>query len=402
MCLYCNNSIYLFHSSVAQSQSAIGSIVENVTSFGSNVTLTCTGAAATGDRGIIFWIRLSPLSLLAQKIGVTTEDTLVHVLTNVNASDGGDYICLFSSMLAENVNDTKTLQILPYFTVYPQNVELEQMEILRLTCEAEAFPSPSIQWEKMNRVTEMFEAISGENSTVFMINSVSFSDFGMYRCVASNVINGVEYNATSSSALVTISPRGLVNVQQQNMIFNYEDEVNLICTCQGGPNNMFTWLLNGSAITSGTNNYTLISTEVFSILTINRITAPDHGGLYQCIAQNIAGNGSDTTFVFVSPRFLIHPVQTLVISGMINNLTCEAESFPVPQYTWHKHEQDGRTLDVGPDDYLLQFNPIVFDDAGIYQCIATSNSITIYSNNATLYGELNIYNINLMLTYSTF
>ena len=125
---------------------------------------------------------------------------------------------------------------------------------------------------------------------------------------------------------------------------------------------------------------------------INRITAPDHGGLYQCIARNIAGNGSDTTYIFVSPRFLIHPVQTLAISGMINNLTCKAESFPVPQYMWYKHEENGRTLDVGPDDYLLPFNPIVFGDAGIYQCIATSNSITIYSNNATLYGELNICN----------
>ena len=289
------------------------------------------------------------------------------------------------------------LFVVPKFVVHPQNVELEQMQILRLTCEVEAFPSPSIQWEKMNRMAGMFEAILGENNTVFMINSVTFSDFGMYRCVASNVINDVKYNATSSAALVTISPEGSVMIQSQNMTFNYEDKVNLTCTCEGGPNNTFTWLLNGSVITSGTNSYTVISKEFSSILMINRITAPDHGGLYQCIAQNIAGNGSDTTYVFVSPRFLIHPVQTLAISGMINNLTCEAESFPVPQYMWYKHEENGRTLDVGPDNYLLPFNPIVFGDAGIYQCTATSKSITIYSYNATLYGELNIYNINLIL-----
>ena len=267
-----------------------------------------------------------------------------------------------------------------------------------LTCVVEAFPSPLIQWEKMNRVTEMFEAIVGENSTVFIIRSVIFSDFGMYRCVASNVINGVEYNATSLAALVTISPEGSVMIQPQNMTFNYEDEVNITCTCDGGPNNMFSWLLNGSIITSGTNSYTISSTEFSSILTISGIRAPDHGGLYQCIKENIAGNGSDTTYVFISPRFLTHPMETtLAISGMINNLTCEVESFPIPQYMWYKHEENGRTLDVGPDDYLLPFNPIVFGDVGIYQCIATSNSITIYSNNATLYGELNICNIILIL-----
>ena len=261
------------------------------------------------------------------------------------------------------------------------------MQILRLTCEAEAFPSPLIQWEKMNRVTGMFEAIVSESSTVFMINSVTFSDFGMYRCVASNVINGVEYNTTSSEAVVTISPKGSVMVQPQNATFDYEDEVNLTCTCQGGPNNTFIWLLNASFIISGTNSYTIISTEFSSILMINRITAPDHGGLYQCITKNIAGNGSDTSYVYISPRFLIHPVQTLAVNGVINNLTCEAESFPVPQYMWYKHEKIERSFDVGPNDYLFPFNPIVFSDAGIYQCIATSKSITIYSNNATLYGE---------------
>ena len=261
------------------------------------------------------------------------------------------------------------------------------MQILRLTCEAEAFPSPLIQWEKMNRVTGMFEAIVSESSTVFMINSVTFSDFGMYRCVASNVINGVEYYTTSSAAVVSISPKGSVMIQPQNVTFNYEDEVNLTCTCQGGPNNTLIWLLNGSSIISGTNSYTIISTEFSSILMINRITAPDHGGLYQCIAKNIVGNGRNTTYVYISPRFLTHPVQTLALSGVINNLTCEAESFPVPQYMWYKHEKNGRSFNVGPDDYLFPFNPIVFGDAGIYQCTATSNSITIYSNNGTLYGE---------------
>ena len=392
MCLYCNNSTYSFHSSVAQSQSAFGSIVENVTSFGSNVTLTCSGAVATGDIGTLRWIRLSPLSVLAEKEDVTTEDTLVHILTNVDASDGGDYICRVDSILAADVDDIGTLQIFPYFTIHPQNKELNGGDTLNLTCVAGAFPSPSIQWEKMNSTTGTFEEIPDQNSTSFIITSVAINDSGTYHCVATNMINDVEYNATSSAALVTVTISPTVMIQSKNMTFEYEDEVNLTCICQEGPCNMFSWSLNGSIITSGTNSFTISSTELSSILTISRISAPDHGGLYQCIAQNNAGNGRDTTYVFVGPRFIIHSVLTLAVNGMNNNLTCEAESFPVPQYMWRKHEQDGSTLDVGPDDYLLPFNPIVFGDAGIYQCIASSNSITIYSNNATLYGELNMCN----------
>ena len=325
-------------------------------------------------------------------IGPPRALTQVIVLNNITApTNGGKYYCVVQNEAGYDIVSS-TLFVVPEFIVQPQNMELQQLQTLRLTCEAEAFPSPSIQWEKMNRVTGMFEAIVGENRNVFMINSVNFSDFGMYHCVATNVINGVEYNTTSSAALVTISPEGSVMIQPQNMTFNYEDEVNLICTSQARPNNMFTWLVNGSAIKSGINSYTIISTEFFSVLMINHITAPDHGGLYQCIAQNSAGNGSNTTYVYISPRFLKHPVQILAVNGMINNLTCEAESFPVPQYIWHKHEKNGGTSDVGQNDHLLPFNPIGFSDAGVYQCTATSNSIIIYSNNATLSGELNICN----------
>ena len=322
--------------------------------------------------------------------------TPVLALTNITAPTyGGTYSCIVINDAGYGIKSS-TLFIVPEFIVHPQNKKLHAGDTLNLECVAEAFPSPSIQWERINIATGIFQVLPGVTSTVFSY-TINYSDFGMYRCVATNVINGVEYNATSSAALVTISPEGSVIISPKNVPFDYNNEVNLLCVCEGGPNNMFTWLFNGSTITSGTNNYTLSSTDDSSMLTISNITVHDHGGLYQCMAQNIAGNGSDTTYTFISPRFIIQPIQTLAVNGMINNLTCEAESFPVPQYMWRKHEQDGRTLDVGPDDYLLPFNPIVFGDAGIYQCIATSNSITIYSNNATLYGKLNICNINIIL-----
>ena len=316
---------------------------------------------------------------------ISKNQTLV--LYNINGSFGGTYDCLIINNAGFGI-DSSILFIIPEFVVHPQDKELKQMQTLRLKCEVEGFPFPYIQWEKKNRETGIYEETPCVDVTEFFISSVAFSDFGMYRCVATNVINGVEYNATSLAALVTISPEGSVMIQPQNATFNYKDEVNLTCTCQGGPNNTFTWLLNGSPIISGTNSYTISSTEFSSILMINRITARNHGGLYQCIAKNSAGNGSDTTHVYISPRFLANLVKTtLTVQGVGRRWSCRAESFPAPQYMWHKHEQDGRTLDVGTDNSILFFIPVYYGDAGIYQCTASSNSITIYSNNATLYGE---------------
>ena len=316
---------------------------------------------------------------------ISKNQTLV--LYNINGSFGGTYDCLIINNAGFGI-DSSILFIIPEIVVHPQRKNLERMQTLILNCEVDGFPFPHIQWEKKNRKSGIYEKTPCVDVTVFIISSVNFSDLGMYRCVASNVINGVEYNATSSTALVTISPEGSVMIQPQNTTFNYEDDVNLTCTCQGGPNNRIIWLFNRRGVKPDTNTYTVISTEFSSILTINRISAAKRGGLYRCNVRNNAGSSSDTTYVYVSPRFLTHPVKTtLSVRGMKIRLTCKARSFPIPQYMWYKHGEGGRTFDVGPKNFILLFNPVVFGDAGVYQCAATSNSNTIYSNNATLYGE---------------
>jgi len=67
-------------------------------------------------------------------------------------------------------------------------------------------------------------------------------------------------------------------------------------------------------------------------------------------------------------------------------LACEAEAFPEPQYQWMRVGGMFSENVAGVDSSLLVFNPVIFGDEGDYYCSATSNRVTVTSDNATLTG----------------
>ena len=268
------------------------------------------------------------------------------------------------------------------------------MTNLELTCNAEAFPSPFIKWQKLNVTTNTFEDFMDINGTSLSFSPITHDDFGVYRCVATNVINGEENIAYSDPAIVTVSPEGSIDIDVKNETFDYTGTARLECSANGGPNTTFTWYLNGSAIESGSNNITIeyifvvivvdgyiLYYKYSAILIISSVSAPQHGGAYTCMASNAAGSANVSTNLFVSPRFLIRPQDVRTQIGFNQSLTCEAESYPVPSYSWTK---EGSL--VGPSDYRFPFYPVEFGDEGEYTCTATSNSLSIDSS-AIFYGK---------------
>ena len=308
----------------------------------------------------------------------------VLVLMDVNApTNGGQYSCVAVND-AGNGTDSATLYFVPEFVVQPQDQLTTAGSTFNLTCMAEGFPYPSIQWQFMNRVSGLFEDIPGEVDNLLLFKDIEHSEFGMYRCVAMNLINEEVFEGISDPALVTVSPEGSIMLTPQNMTFDYQSQAVLNCTVEGGPNNKFQWFLNGSLVTSG-ENYTEISSSLLqSTLTITSVSAPMHGGTYRCEVTNPAGFDNAETLLFVSPRFIQQPeLQTLTTNGSNVVLICIAEAFPVPQYQW----MDTLSMQiVGQPQPLLEFLPAMFGDESIYQCHVSSNNLTIYSQEAQLHG----------------
>jgi len=70
-------------------------------------------------------------------------------------------------------------------------------------------------------------------------------------------------------------------------------------------------------------------------------------------------------------------------------LVCEVDAFPEPTYEWIKiNGPIDPTLNI--NSTVLMFDPVSFEDAGIYVCTVTSGNFTISSNMSTLTGNLSL------------
>ena len=114
-------------------------------------------------------------------------------LNSVSATDGGEYTCVVSNA-AGNDSINTTLYIRPYFTTQPMSVSTEAGQNETLTCEAEGFPEPTIQWFRDNGA-DFGMNVTGMDTSDLMFTPVQFGDEGDYYCTATS--NGESTNSST-------------------------------------------------------------------------------------------------------------------------------------------------------------------------------------------------------------
>ena len=184
---------------------------------GSNITFTCS--ARGGPNNTFLWFRTadinnalassnlltqSPLpvnQLIMELSNITLATRTVFTITSVNATENGGFYDCYVFNEAGYENNSTTLYVRPVITEQPIGRFVDVEETVSLSCRADSFPAPEYQWEMMNRTTKMFEPIENATDSTFTISSISYNDYGNYRCVAT--ANGIAENATSEPALIT-------------------------------------------------------------------------------------------------------------------------------------------------------------------------------------------------------
>ena len=121
-------------------------------------------------------------------------------MQSVNASHGGKYSCIVFNDAGIELSFAY-LYIQPYFITEPQDIEIDFAESFTLECEAESIPDSTIQWQKQLSNGDFYD-ISNEESSTLVFEKALLSDSGIYRCVATNIINGTEYMSNSTNAVV--------------------------------------------------------------------------------------------------------------------------------------------------------------------------------------------------------
>ena len=120
-------------------------------------------------------------------------------VNNIDASDGGEYSCYVFNETGISIG-TSEIFVKPYFTQDPADMTVDYLDRVELSCEAKAFPEPVEEWQFKNG--DLFEYLD-INGSIFVIREVVFSDSGnVYRCAATNVINGTEYTSFSTTATI--------------------------------------------------------------------------------------------------------------------------------------------------------------------------------------------------------
>ena len=129
-------------------------------------------------------------------------DPILNLYDITAPEDGGTYDCVVLNEAGFGYA-SGILFLVPEFVVHPEDMLAAEGDAFNLTCLAESFPYPSYQWQMMDSTTMEYVDITGETNTYLQFPNVTFNDLGRYRCVATNVINGIMMNETSNSSLVT-------------------------------------------------------------------------------------------------------------------------------------------------------------------------------------------------------
>ena len=155
----------------------------NILSRGDNVILTCSTRG--GPDNMFQW----------QKNGADLpgEDQTTLQLTDIDATDGGEYTCVVSNA-AGNSSINTTINIRLYFDMQPMDINTEAGQNHMLTCGAEAFPEPTIQWFRDDGA-DFGMNVTGMNTSDLMFTPVQFRDEGDYYCTATS--NGESTNSTT-------------------------------------------------------------------------------------------------------------------------------------------------------------------------------------------------------------
>ena len=158
-------------------------VSRNISTRGSSVTFDCS--ALGGPDNTYLWM------MNGDTLG--NESTLI--VMDIDASSGGNYTCTVSNA-AGNDSASITLYVAPYIVTPLDEQSLTASgSNVNINCDAAGFPSPIVNWVDMTNMEV-------SNTSLLEFSPVMFGDEGLYRCVATTEINGLNFTATDETIVV--------------------------------------------------------------------------------------------------------------------------------------------------------------------------------------------------------
>ncbi|KYO34889.1 neuronal cell adhesion molecule isoform C [Alligator mississippiensis] len=331
----------------------------------------------------IYWLN-SRIMHIAQDARVNMgQDGYLYFAHAVPSDSHPDYIChahflsprtiIQKEPITLRVTPSNALKHRPPQLLVPRGESSAYVALqggtLLLECIPEGFPTPTVEWLRLNGPLPA-ERVSLENfQRTLQIQAVAEEDDGEYQCVARN-----SQGSTRHTFSVTVEAAPYWVRRPQSGIYAPGENVRLVCDVYGKPKPQVTWRMNGIPLEEV--DADLRRTVRGGTLILAQVE-PNDTQVMQCEAGNRHGRLLANAYVHV----LELPAQILTTDGLqysvVENssawLHCHPFGAPAPALTWLTEAQAPA---LGLDRAFIFTNGTLWlssaqlSDTGTYTCHA--------------------------------
>ncbi|CAL8326248.1 unnamed protein product [Merluccius merluccius] len=289
---------------------------------------------------------------------------------SIMQKDDGEYECMASNTQGTASHSfTVTVEAEPYWVETPQSLLYTPGETVRLHCQVDGIPTPTITW-----------SINGEPITVvdseprrvvrqgaFILMDAQLGDTAVYQCEATNIHGSILHN--TYIYVVELPPQIL---SSDGVVYHITEgkDIKMQCDTFGSPLPRITWERDGAMSFLTDTRVSLLTNGTLMMSSVNE----EDSGTYTCTIKhtNISIDAHlvvlNRTVILTGPQHL-RPVRgTDALFDCIFQIDTQLSS---PQVVWKKN---GYKFQESPNKYTVFLNQtlkvanVQSDDSGEYSC----------------------------------
>ncbi|XP_059177201.1 contactin-like [Physella acuta] len=202
---------------------------------------------------------------------------------------------------------------------------------------------------------------------VLVIPNARVEDTGSYTCVVKGDQNSANKTVYLSLKAIPSFPYPL-----QNQHLDVGTNFTWTCNAIGIPKPVYTWYKNGVLLTGSTETGVRVYRNTISI---DKVDASKHDGVYQCEASNsfgLARSSAQLRVLSFPPTFMHNPVESSKQASLDGNVTisCRPQAAPRARITWLKNGAEVGKVSPNGD---LELSGLSRADSGTYTCVASND-----------------------------
>uniref|UniRef100_A0A8C3XLT5 Matrix remodeling associated 5 n=1 Tax=Chelydra serpentina TaxID=8475 RepID=A0A8C3XLT5_CHESE len=347
---------------------------------------------AVGEpKPFVTWTKVSTGALMTANTRIQRFEVLKNgtfIIRNVQLQDRGQYLCT-----AQNLHGVDKMIVLLTVTAQQPKMLVSRYrdatvyygDTVAMECQANGFPSPHISWILPDRkilqtVTIAESRIMLHENRTLSIKEATFSDRGVYKCIASNTAGA---DSIAVRLHIAALPPIIQQEKQENISLLFGHNIHIHCSAKAAPLPSIRWVLfDGTQIRPS--QFVNGNLFVFPNGTLYiRNVSPKDSGSYECIAANMVGAARRTVQLYVKKQSAnakitwSSPRRTDVTYGSTLHLDCSASGDPWPRILWRLpskrmidslHSLETRIKVFG--NGTLVVHAVTDKDAGDYLCMA--------------------------------